>query len=63
MDSFKKLNQEKDKLVDDIKKLNRMFEHEKISQEEYEKKKHVLERSLVEVMDHLVQYKHLLNLK
>ena len=63
MEEFKNLNRKKDKLVQDIKKLNKDFEQNKIPKDVYEKNKHKLERELVEVMDYLVQYKHVLNLK
>ena len=63
MEAYKNLNQKKDKLVQEIKKLNKEFEQDKIPQDDYKKKKHKLERELVEVMDYLVQYKYLLNLK
>ena len=63
MEAYKNLNQKKDKLVQKIKKLNKEFEQDKIPQDDYKKKKHKLERELVEVMDYLVQYKYLLNLK
>lgn len=63
MEAYKNLNRKKDKLVQEIKKLNKDFEQNKISREDYEKNKHKLERELVEVMDYLVQYKYVLNLK
>ncbi|NHI91126.1 MAG: hypothetical protein EAX96_01400 [Candidatus Lokiarchaeota archaeon] len=63
MEEYKNLNLKKDKLVKEIKKLNKNFEENKIKKEDYEKSKHKLERELVEVMDYLIQYKYLLNLK
>ncbi len=63
MDSFKNLNKKKKQLVEEIKKLNKDFEKNNISKEDYEVKKHKLERDLVQVMDYLVQYKFMMNMK
>ena len=61
MDSFKNLNKKKTELVESIKKLNKDFEKNKISKEDFEKEKHKIERELVQVMDYLVQYKFVMN--
>jgi len=61
MDSFKNLNKKKKLLVEGIKKLNKDFEKNSISKEDYEKEKHKMERELVQVMDYLVQYKFIMN--
>ncbi|MHA1144918.1 MAG: hypothetical protein ACTSRW_09300 [Candidatus Helarchaeota archaeon] len=51
---FKSLNKRKKELVKEIKLLEK--KKTAIKNEEYEKKRHDLERELVEVCDRLVQY-------
>ena len=61
MDSFENLNKKKKMLVEGIKKLNKEFEKNSISKEDYETEKNKLERELVQVMDYLVQYKFIMS--
>ena len=51
----KSLNKRKDELVKEIKKLDKLKEKGEISEEEYQEKRYVIERELVEIMDRLTQ--------
>lgn len=57
---LKELEKRRDELLKELKELKRRFENKELSQEEYEIKRHGLEREIVEVMDRLVQIQFLL---
>ena len=54
---IKKLIRNRDTLINELKLLKKKYECGEISREEYENKRRVIEREIVEVMDRLVQYK------
>lgn len=54
------LQNELEVFVKDLKNLEKKYENGEISEEEYEEKKNVIERSLVELMDRLSQMKFIL---
>ena len=54
------LQNELEVFVKDLKNLEKKHEKGEISEEEYEEKKNVIERSLVELMDRLSQMKFIL---
>ncbi|MEM3692484.1 MAG: hypothetical protein QXI39_00470 [Candidatus Bathyarchaeia archaeon] len=57
---LKELEKRRDELLKELKELKRRFENKELSQEEYEVKRHGVEREIVEVMDRLVQIQFLL---
>ncbi|MEM3027921.1 MAG: hypothetical protein QW220_04250 [Candidatus Bathyarchaeia archaeon] len=57
---LKELEKRRDELLKELKELKRRFENKELSQEEYEIKRHGVEREIVEVMDRLVQIQFLL---
>lgn len=57
---LKELEKRRDELLKELKELKRRFESKELSQEEYEIKRHGVEREIVEVMDRLVQIQFLL---
>lgn len=54
------LQNELEVFVKDLKNLEKKYENGEIGEEEYEEKKNVIERSLVELMDRLSQMKFIL---
>ncbi|MBS7609775.1 hypothetical protein KEJ19_04295 [Candidatus Bathyarchaeota archaeon] len=57
---LKELEKRRDELLKELKELKRRFENKELSHEEYEIKRHGIEREIVEVMDRLVQIQFLL---
>ncbi len=55
----KDLEKQRDKLVDELKKLEKKRENGEIDEETYKQKRHETERAIVEVMDRLAQMKFL----
>ncbi|NIN00040.1 MAG: hypothetical protein GTO24_18805 [candidate division Zixibacteria bacterium] len=55
----KDLERQRDRLVDDLKKLEEKHEKGEIDEDEYKEKRHEIERAIVEVMDRLAQMKFL----
>ncbi|MGQ9478859.1 MAG: SHOCT domain-containing protein [Thermoproteota archaeon] len=56
-DRLKQLEKEKERLEREYEDLQKRFERGEISREEYENRKHDIEREFVEVMDRIAQYK------
>jgi uncharacterized membrane protein len=56
----KDLEREQDALLEKLKDLRGMFERGEISEEEYEEKRHPIERALVEILDRQAQMRFLL---
>jgi len=56
----KELEREQDALLEKLKDLRGMFERGEISEEEYEEKRHPIERALVEILDRQAQMRFLL---
>jgi len=52
------LQKEQEVLVEELKKLKKLYEKGEISEGEYEEKRKPIERSLVETMDRLAQMKY-----
>jgi len=55
----KDLEKQRDKLVEELKNLEKRRESGEIDEDEYKKKRHDAERAVVEVMDRLAQMKFL----
>jgi len=55
----KDLEKQRDRLVEELKKLEKKRESGEIGEEEYKNKRHDTERAIVEVMDRLAQMKFL----
>jgi len=55
----KDLERQRDKLVDELKMLEKKRESGEIDEETYKRKRHETERAVVEVMDRLAQMKFL----
>jgi len=56
---IKDLEMQRDKLLDELKKLTKRHEEGEIDEETYKKERHRVERSIVEVMDRLAQMRFL----
>ncbi|MGQ9596427.1 MAG: hypothetical protein ACUVQY_00690 [Thermoproteota archaeon] len=56
-DRLKHLERERKRIEREYEELQKRFEKGAIGKEEYEKRKHDLEREFVEVMDRIAQYK------
>lgn len=57
----KELQRRKDELLDELKELDKKRESGEISEEEYEERRHTVERGLVEVMDRLAQMRFIIS--
>ncbi|MFX1450398.1 MAG: hypothetical protein ACFFCM_06135 [Promethearchaeota archaeon] len=58
-DEIKRLELEKKKLIKEMEKLEDKKSKNEISEADYQIEKNKIERQIVEVMDHLVQYRFL----
>jgi len=54
-DVVKKLERERDALLNELKDLDRNLKEGEIGEEEYKERRHTIERGLVEIMDRLIQ--------
>ena len=54
------LQNELKEFIKDLKNLQQKYENGEINEEEYDKKRNVIERNLVEIMDRLSQMKFIL---
>jgi len=59
-DEVEKLKKRRDRLVQEILKLDEAYKRGELDEEEYRSKRKSLEREVVEVMDRLVQYESLM---
>jgi len=55
----KDLEEQRDKLVEEIKKLDEKHKKGEIDEDAYKEKRHKIERAIVEVMDRLAQMRFL----
>lgn len=55
----KDLKKQSDKLVEELKNLDKKFKNGLVDENEYNLKKHKIEREIVEVMDRLAQMRFL----
>jgi len=55
----KDLEEQRDKLVEEIKKLDEKHKKGEIDEDTYKEKRHKIERAIVEVMDRLAQMRFL----
>jgi CRISPR/Cas system-associated protein Cas5 (RAMP superfamily) len=58
---LKELEKRRDQLLEELRNLKRRYEKKELSKEEYEIKRHGVEREIVEVMDRMVQIQFLLS--
>ena len=56
---IKDLETQRDKLLDELKSLDKKREKGEVDEETYKKERHRIERSIVEVMDRLAQMRFL----
>ncbi len=56
----KDLEKQRDALLKELETLKKRFESGEISEEEYKKERHKVERKIVEVMDRLAQMRFLM---
>jgi len=56
----KHLEKQRDALLNEFKELEKMHKEGQINNEEYEERRHKIERDLVEIMDRLAQMKFLM---
>ncbi len=56
----KDLEKERDRLIDEIEKLEEGHKNGKVDEKTYKEKRHEIERAIVEVMDRLAQMRFLM---
>jgi len=56
---IKDLETQRDKLLDELKSLDKKREKGEVDEETYKKERHRIERSIVEIMDRLAQMRFL----
>ena len=56
----KNLEEQRDHLLEELKKLDEEYKKGKIDEETYKSKRHSIERAIVEVMDRLAQMNFLM---
>ena len=56
----KDLEKRRDSLLNDLKALEEQFKKREIGEDQYNEKRHTIERALVEVMDRLAQARFLM---
>ena len=56
---IKDLEMQRDRLLDELKSLDKKHEKGEVDEETYKKERHKIERSIVEVMDRLAQMRFL----
>jgi len=56
----KELERERDNLLDELKELGKRRERGEISEDEYQERRHSIERALVEIMDRLAQLRFIM---
>jgi len=59
---YKRLLKERDRLVDELRKLKKAYEIGELDDETYNRNRYDIERQIVEVMDRIAQLKFLLGI-
>jgi HEPN domain-containing protein len=59
---YKRLLKERDRLVDELRKLKKRYETGELDDETYNRNRYDIERQIVEVMDRIAQLKFLLGI-
>ena len=59
-EAAKNLEKQRDRLLEELKKLDEDYKKGKIEEEAYKNKRHSIERAIVEVMDRLAQMNFLM---
>jgi HEPN domain-containing protein len=59
---YKRLLKERDRLVDELRKLKKRYEIGELDDETYNRNRYDIERQIVEVMDRIAQLKFLLGI-
>jgi HEPN domain-containing protein len=59
---YKRLLKERDRLVDELRKLKKRYEIGELDDETYNRNRYDIERQIVEVMDRITQLKFLLGI-
>lgn len=60
---YRKLLEERDRLVDELRNLEKRYEKGEVDEETYQRNRYDLERRIVEVMDRITQLKFLLGVE
>ncbi len=59
---YKRLLKERDRLIDELRKLKKRYEIGELDDETYNRNRYDIERQIVEVMDRIAQLKFLLGI-